>query len=379
MLTVLATLALAQPVRVEPYLPVRNEIGAGAALLGGVDAWETGGGATGELQMGLGGSRIGPSTTWSGGYSGLVQGWAGPWALDAHLLRGEVQHGAGPRLAGALRGSGAQGWGEAQLEAGLRRQVGGVGVEVTAGPLLRTFALPLVDQDQANREWAPGAGLGAVARWSADPRWFAEVGGAVRAFAGPDLPHLVSAFGSLRWRATSSLTVATFGAATRTAGTGDAFVGGLPPAGTTVLRAGGEASWWAWPSVAVTVEGGPEVASGAIAYRRVRAVAGIRAALGRARASSPELPSGELELRVRLPDADRVEVLGGFTGWQPRPMMRDGDWFRLIVPVPPGVHEYVYLVDGEPLTPPEATQTRPDGFGGRNGVLIVGEPDPAEP
>ncbi len=53
-------------------------------------------------------------------------------------------------------------------------------------------------------------------------------------------------------------------------------------------------------------------------------------------------------------------------------MSRDdrGDW-RVELTLPAGIYEYIYLIDGQPLTPPEATRRQDDGFGGENGVLVV--------
>ena len=39
--------------------------------------------------------------------------------------------------------------------------------------------------------------------------------------------------------------------------------------------------------------------------------------------------------------------------------------------ISPGRYQYLYLVDGKPLVPPESVITVDDGFGGRNGLLEV--------
>lgn len=81
----------------------------------------------------------------------------------------------------------------------------------------------------------------------------------------------------------------------------------------------------------------------------------------------------EVQLRVLSPAAGVVEVLGSFTGWEPQPMSRqeDGSWV-LNVTLPPGVHTYVYRVDGQLSTPEDAHLTREDEFGVRQGLLLVG-------
>jgi hypothetical protein len=52
----------------------------------------------------------------------------------------------------------------------------------------------------------------------------------------------------------------------------------------------------------------------------------------------------------------------------------DGWWEALLV-IEPGSYEYVYVIDGDWVTPPEAKVTVNDGFGGRNGILDVLPPE----
>jgi len=90
-----------------------------------------------------------------------------------------------------------------------------------------------------------------------------------------------------------------------------------------------------------------------------------------------ERPREETGVHFRLiaPEAESVAVSGDFNGWS-RGTHRlestgDGVW-QLTVEIPPGDYQYVYLVDGNAWTPPEAVVTFEDGFGGRNGLLEVG-------
>jgi len=81
-----------------------------------------------------------------------------------------------------------------------------------------------------------------------------------------------------------------------------------------------------------------------------------------------------ITLRLRAPDAAAVSVVGDFNGWQPEadPLHRTADgWWATQLVLPAGTYEYAFLVDGRSKTPPEATVTVGDGFGGRNGVLRV--------
>jgi hypothetical protein len=42
-----------------------------------------------------------------------------------------------------------------------------------------------------------------------------------------------------------------------------------------------------------------------------------------------------------------------------------------VVPLAAGVWRYAFLVDGEWVSPPDASRYEEDGFGGRNGVIHV--------
>lgn len=74
--------------------------------------------------------------------------------------------------------------------------------------------------------------------------------------------------------------------------------------------------------------------------------------------------------------ARTVSVIGSFNDWQEeKSTMRydseSGAWV-LEASLPPGDHEYVFLVDGEKVvTDPAAAMTRDDGFGNKNSILFV--------
>jgi Glycogen recognition site of AMP-activated protein kinase len=69
--------------------------------------------------------------------------------------------------------------------------------------------------------------------------------------------------------------------------------------------------------------------------------------------------------------AKRVTVAGDFNGWDPEhsPLSQDGSTFSGTVRLPPGAHEYMFVVDGKWVTDPAAAEHRPDGFGRNNAVL----------
>jgi hypothetical protein len=78
--------------------------------------------------------------------------------------------------------------------------------------------------------------------------------------------------------------------------------------------------------------------------------------------------------RIHAPGAARVQLVADFNDWDPsaNPLRPIGDgWWELDLAVPPGIHQYSYLVDGKTVTPPDADVTVDDGFGGRNGLLRI--------
>ena len=78
---------------------------------------------------------------------------------------------------------------------------------------------------------------------------------------------------------------------------------------------------------------------------------------------------------LEAPGARSVQVAGDFSEWEPEFTLEDVDgdgiWTGR-VPVQPGVHSYMFLIDGnEWLTDPRADRYQDDGFGNRNAVLAV--------
>ena len=61
------------------------------------------------------------------------------------------------------------------------------------------------------------------------------------------------------------------------------------------------------------------------------------------------LENGVVVFRVHRDGAERVELLGSFTGWHDRPIELQpvgGGWWRVMIDVPAGDHEFKYLIDG---------------------------------
>lgn len=81
---------------------------------------------------------------------------------------------------------------------------------------------------------------------------------------------------------------------------------------------------------------------------------------------------------LQAPGASSVAVAGDFDGWQGSYALTDldgdGVWTGR-VPVRPGVHAYMFVVNGsEWVTDPNAERYADDGFGNRNAVLAVTAP-----
>lgn len=113
---------------------------------------------------------------------------------------------------------------------------------------------------------------------------------------------------------------------------------------------------------------------------------GLRAALPLGKNEFRPEPAAELMrphstgkgwlFRLAAPGARSVYLIGTFCGWDRRahplhPGEKEGVW-EVVVPLGPGTYEYTFLVDGRDLvTPPQAPMYVDDGFGQRNGVLVV--------
>jgi hypothetical protein len=86
-----------------------------------------------------------------------------------------------------------------------------------------------------------------------------------------------------------------------------------------------------------------------------------------------------VQFELRAEGAHSVAVAGDFNDWSPdvgllRDPNDDGVW-RGLVPVRPGVHKYMFVVNGEEwVTDPVAESYVDDGFGMRNALLAVAPP-----
>jgi len=109
----------------------------------------------------------------------------------------------------------------------------------------------------------------------------------------------------------------------------------------------------------------------------------FRAALGAAVASASCAAAMADRAPVETPDGVRftfantaarsVSVPGDFNEWSAtaNPLARSGKVWTAVVTLPPGEHLFMFIVDGKRIVPPLAEDFADDGFGSRNGVVIV--------
>lgn len=80
----------------------------------------------------------------------------------------------------------------------------------------------------------------------------------------------------------------------------------------------------------------------------------------------PDAPALKpVEFRLKAPKAESVELVGDFNAWKPgllKMKRTGGGTWTLVLPVRPGRHKYLFLVDGNPQADPGAeTAEGPDG------------------
>jgi 1,4-alpha-glucan branching enzyme len=84
--------------------------------------------------------------------------------------------------------------------------------------------------------------------------------------------------------------------------------------------------------------------------------------------------SNRISLELVNPSAKSVSVAGSFNDWKPEsaPLkpLGNGRWIGDLA-VKPGRHEYLFVVDGQWLPDPKASETVENPYGGKNSVLIV--------
>lgn len=99
--------------------------------------------------------------------------------------------------------------------------------------------------------------------------------------------------------------------------------------------------------------------------------------------TAPSAMAGEPQLfvqfRLQAAGASDVRLAGSFTNWQPHYELHEtapGIW-TITLPLAPGVHDYLFVVDGQHWVPDPYAQHVDDGFGGTNSrIAILAAPAP---
>jgi 1,4-alpha-glucan branching enzyme len=112
----------------------------------------------------------------------------------------------------------------------------------------------------------------------------------------------------------------------------------------------------------------------AAAIAPIVAIAGLSCA--GMRSSAPVMTPSGVRFTLARPDAQRVALAGSFNQWSTssHPLSREGTngLWMLVVPLPPGEHLFMYVIDGTQwISPPLADDFVDDGFGSKNGVVVV--------
>jgi hypothetical protein len=80
-----------------------------------------------------------------------------------------------------------------------------------------------------------------------------------------------------------------------------------------------------------------------------------------------------VQFRLDAPRASKVELAGSFTEWQPAYALEEvvpGVW-SVLIPLDPGVHNYMFIVDDREWITDSSAPVVTDGFGGVNNRLSV--------
>jgi hypothetical protein len=145
-------------------------------------------------------------------------------------------------------------------------------------------------------------------------------------------------------------------------------------------RAGDAEGHWVGASASVRVAAGVELvghvarqASDPLTGQPGGSMAALGVALSRGtpalRGGRPSQQPVRLSLRA-APDA-RVEILGEWNEWRPEPVAhRGGGVYEVELRLPPGIHHFVFRVDGQ-VRVPEGYETARDDFGGASAVVRV--------
>ena len=92
--------------------------------------------------------------------------------------------------------------------------------------------------------------------------------------------------------------------------------------------------------------------------------------------SAPVVTPAGVRFVLMYPEARSVALAGSFNEWsassQPLTRQRSRGVWTAVVVLPPGEHLFMFVVDGTQwISPPFAEDYLDDGFGSKNGVVVV--------
>jgi hypothetical protein len=152
------------------------------------------------------------------------------------------------------------------------------------------------------------------------------------------------------------------------------------PAQAPAVPAWRKAAGWLWNPRPVRLTFRPAYAFAGAAFAAVAAI--VVPTLDREDSAAPlavttpktAAPVVYVQFRLESAQARQVALAGTFTDWQPTLQLEQkepGVWTAL-VPLKPGVHDYVFVVDGKRWMPdPNAPQQVDDSFGGTNSRISL--------
>lgn len=143
--------------------------------------------------------------------------------------------------------------------------------------------------------------------------------------------------------------------------------------------------FWGWTTRPQSVRVPPwSVALAGMAVLALLATArspdpGVTGGVGPAPSPGAQTTVVYVQFVLEAPGARSVAVGGDFDGWSADHPLEDPDgdgvWVGRVA-VEPGVHTYMFLVDGDDwVTDPRAARYTDDGFGNQNAVLAVAGPE----
>jgi 1,4-alpha-glucan branching enzyme len=93
--------------------------------------------------------------------------------------------------------------------------------------------------------------------------------------------------------------------------------------------------------------------------------------------NAPDSALVPVRFEFNHPTAHDVFIAGTFNHWNPEAKTlhpdHQGHWWKETV-LAPGTYEYRFIVDGQWIEDPQAHETVPNPFGGRNSLLHVSSP-----